>query len=139
MVARSAREAVMLANYDSVPTLAVSDVTRAKDFYEGLLGFPVRQAGDEGVLYGAGSGMFLVYPSSFAGTNKATAMSLQVPLDAFDAEVQELRAKGITFQTFEAEGLTWDNGVASYGDSYRSVWFEDPDGNILNVEAMTVP
>lgn len=114
-------------------------MTRAKDFYEGLLGFPVRQAGEEGTLYGAGSGMFLVYPSSFAGTNKATAMSLQVPLDAFDAEIQDLRAKGITFQTFEAEGLTWDDGVASYGDAYRSVWFEDPDGNILNVEAMTVP
>jgi catechol 2,3-dioxygenase-like lactoylglutathione lyase family enzyme len=126
----------MLATYDSVPTLAVSDVQRAKDFYGGLLGFPVKSDAPEGTLYSTGSGAFLVYPSSFAGTNKATAMSLQVPPDAFDAEVQALRDKGITFQTFDAEGVSWDDGVASYGDTYRSAWFEDPDGNILNVESV---
>ena len=62
-------------------------------------------------------------------------MSFPVPADGFDSEVAALRAKGVTFQTFEAEGLGWDDGVASYGDTYRSVWFEDPDGNILNVVA----
>ena len=89
----------------------------------------------EGVLYTAGSGSFLVYPSSFAGSNKATALSFQVPRDAFDAEVSALRGKDVTFQTFEAEGLTWDDGVASYGDQYRAVWFADPDGTILNLDS----
>ena len=41
----------------------------------------------------------------------------------------------MTFQTFEAEGLTWDDGVASFGDQYRAVWFADPDGNILNIDS----
>ena len=126
----------MLANFDPMPTLAVSDMQRAQDFYGGLLGFPVTSENPEGTLYSSGGGTFFVYQSSFAGTNKATAMSIQVPVDAFDAEVQELRDKGVSFQTFDAEGITWDGGVASFGD-YRAVWFDDPDGNILNVE--TVP
>ena len=82
--------------------------------------------------------MFLVYPSAYAGTNKATAMSFQVPADKFDDEVAALRERDITFQTFDAEGITWDDGVASAGDVFRSVWFEDPDGNILNVETDNV-
>jgi hypothetical protein len=29
--------------------------------------------------------------------------------------------------------VTWQDGVAEMGDM-RSVWFRDPDGNVLNVE-----
>ena len=83
----------------------------------------------------AGKTTFLVYPSSFAGTNKATAMSFQIPPDRFDAEAAALREKGITFSTFEADGLEWDDGVDTMGDSFKSAWFEDPDGNILNIES----
>ena len=123
----------MLGDHDSIATLAVSDLARSRQFYEGVLGIQPRRDGPEGVVYGAGSSSFLVYPSSYAGTNKATAISFQVDAGDFPDEIQGLRAKGIEFQTFEAEGLAWSDGVASYGD-YQSAWFEDPDGNILNVE-----
>ena len=73
-----------------------------------------------------------------AGTNKGTAMSIQVPPGSFDAEIEVLRQKGISFQTFEMEGITWDRGVASglpgTPDGFRGVWFDDPDGNIISVE-----
>ncbi len=101
----------------------------------GLLGFTPMGDVPEGVIYSSGPTSFLVYPSAFAGTNKATAISFQVPVLVFDAEVQELRDKGVVFQTFEMEGITWSDGVASFGESYRAAWFEDPDGNILNVES----
>lgn len=126
----------MLADFNPVTTLAVSDLQRARDFYGGLLGFPIASENPEGTFYSSGAGSFFVYQSGFAGTNKATAMSIQVPADAFDAEVDALRDKGVSFQTFEAEGMTWDAGVASFGD-YRAVWFDDPDGNILNVESVS--
>ncbi|HEU5456925.1 MAG TPA: VOC family protein [Nocardioides sp.] len=124
----------MLGDHDTIATLAVKDLQVARDFYEGVLGFSARGDVPEGVLYTAGSGAFLVYPSSFAGTNKATAISFQVPRAGFDAEVDALRGHGVTFQTFDAPGLSWDDGVASSGDDFRAVWFPDPDGNILNVE-----
>ncbi len=123
----------MLADYPPVPTLAVSDVDRARAFYEGTLGFTPRDDAPEGVMYHAGSGLFLVYPSSYAGTNQATAISFPVPGDRFDAEVSALREKGIEFLTFEMEGLVWADGVATMG-STRAVWFTDPDGNIHTVE-----
>ncbi|MEN0070172.1 MAG: VOC family protein [Propionicimonas sp.] len=125
----------MLADYVPVPTLAVKDIQRAREFYEGVLGFTPRTDVPDGVFYTAGSSAFLVYPSAYAGTNKATAMSLQVPEGSFDAEVGALRDKGVSFQTFDMEGITWTDGVATFGDQYRAVWFEDPDGNILNVES----
>ena len=127
----------MLADYDAVPTLAVKDLARVREYYEGLLGFATRNEGPEGVFYGAGAGAIFVYQSDYAGTNKATAVSIQVPGGSFDAEVNALRDKGVTFQTFEVEGITWVDGVASFGDQYRAVWFEDPDGNILNLESTT--
>jgi len=64
-------------------------------------------------------------------------VSIQVPEVSFDAEVSELREKGVAFQSFDMEGITWTDGVASFGDQYRAVWFEDPDGNILNLESIT--
>ena len=123
----------MLGDHDSIAVLAVKDLQVARDFYEGVLGLTSPRGAPEGVLYTAGSSVFLVYPSSFAGTNRATAMSFQIPADQFDAEVQTLRERGVTFSTFEAEGLTWVDGVASY-DDFKSAWFEDPDGNVLNLE-----
>jgi catechol 2,3-dioxygenase-like lactoylglutathione lyase family enzyme len=124
----------MLSDFAPVPTLAVSDLQRAREFYEGVLGFA--SVGDvaEGVMYPSGNRSFLVYPSAHAGTNKATAMSLQLSAEAFDAEVAALREKGVTFDEFEMDQITWDNGVASMPDGSRAAWFTDPDGNILNLE-----
>ena len=123
----------MLSDHSPVPTLAVSDVDRARRFYEGTLGFAPDGDSPEGVMYRSGGSRFLVYPSAFAGTNKATALSFAVPADAFDDEVAALRSAGVDFQTFDMDGLEWHDGVASAG-SMRAVWFADPDGNILNLE-----
>src|SRR5659263_439526 len=68
----------MLSEFTPVPTLAVRNVEQARTFYEGVLGFtPVGDAPD-GVMYRAGSSQILVYPSAYAGSNKATAVSFQV-------------------------------------------------------------
>lgn len=127
----------MLADYAPVATLAVKDLQRAREFYEGVLGFAPNTDAPDGVFYAAGSGSFFVYPSGYAGTNKATSMSFQVPEGSFDSEVDALRGKGVSFQTFEMDGISWDDGVATFGDGgYRAVWFEDPDGNILNLDSV---
>ena len=123
----------MLTDYLPMPTLAVSDLSRARAFYEGTLGLVPDGEISEGVRYRAGAGAILVYPSAYAGTNKATALSFQVPPDAFDTEVDRLRSAGLTFETFDAPDTTWAEGVATMGGT-RGVWFTDPDGNILNVE-----
>ncbi len=128
----------MLSDHTPTPTLAVKDLAAARGFYEGVLGLSVQEedAGGGGVLYGAGSGSVLVYPSEFAGTNRATSAAWLLPADAFDTELAALREKGVGFQTFENEYVTWDDGVASMPDGRRAAWFSDPDGNVLNIASM---
>jgi hypothetical protein len=87
-------------------------------------------------MYRAGSGQFLVYPSGYAGTNQATAVSFQLSGDRFDAEVADLRDRGVELQTFDAPEGTWQDGVLVQGDM-KAAWFSDPDGNVLNVETGT--
>ena len=124
----------MLADHAAIPVLAVTDLDRAREFYEGTLGFTSGAEVPDGVLYRTSNGGFLVYPSAYAGTNRATAISFQLSADAFDSEVVALRDAGIQFQTFDLPGdATWTDGVLSDG-TMRAAWFTDPDGNVLNVE-----
>jgi catechol 2,3-dioxygenase-like lactoylglutathione lyase family enzyme len=123
----------MLSQITPVPTLPTSDLSKARSFYEGTLGLTPQREGMGGVAYQCGNGLMFVYESAYAGTNKATAVNFDVSQSAFDEEIGALREKGVTFMTFEAEGLVWNAGVASAGDAMKSVWFTDPDGNILNV------
>jgi catechol 2,3-dioxygenase-like lactoylglutathione lyase family enzyme len=122
----------MLSRYTPVATLPVSDMTRARGFYENTLGLSVDRDGPGGLTYTCGSGTLFVYESAYAGTNKGTAVSFDVPVSDFDSEVDELRSKGVEFMTFEMEGFEWSNGVATM-DEVKAVWFTDPDDNILNI------
>ena len=124
----------MLSDHPAVPTIAVSDLARAREFYEKVLGLEPEGEPPEGVMYRVASGRLFVYPSAYAGTNKATAVSFQIPDSSLDAEVDALRANGVSYQTFDAEGITWDGDVATFG-GMRAVWFADPDGNIINLES----
>jgi catechol 2,3-dioxygenase-like lactoylglutathione lyase family enzyme len=123
----------MLSQFTPVATLPTTDLSRARSFYEGTLGLSSDREGFGGIYYTCGDAALFVYESSYAGTNKATAVSFEVPTSAFQDEVDALRARGVDFVTFEAEGMTWSEGVAAMGESVQSVWFNDPDGNIINV------
>ena len=125
----------MLSSYTPVATLPVSDMTKARGFYQDTLGLSVDSDMPGGVTYTCGSGKLFVYESAYSGTNKATAASFDVPTSDFDSEVDELRGKGVEFMTFEAEGMEWNDGVATMGGEVKAVWFTDPDGNILNISA----
>jgi catechol 2,3-dioxygenase-like lactoylglutathione lyase family enzyme len=122
----------MLGKQDAVANLAVKDLSRAKQFYEGTLGFePVGHEGDELIVYRSGKTRFNVYRSKEAGTNKATAVTWTVG-DNVKAVVQELKAKGVTFERYDLPGLTLEGDV-HVGDGMQVAWFKDPDGNILNI------
>ena len=124
----------MLSEYTPNPTIPTADLDRARTFYEKTLGLGggVEVFEGRGVFYKLGAGGFLLYPSEFAGTNKATAMGFQVDGEAFDAEVAGLRDAGVSLDTFEMEGMTWVDGVATV-EGEKAVWFHDPDGNIISL------
>jgi hypothetical protein len=49
-----------------------------------------------------------------------------------ESVVQQLKAKGITFEHYDMPGATREGDVHIAGDM-KVVWFKDPDGNILNI------
>jgi catechol 2,3-dioxygenase-like lactoylglutathione lyase family enzyme len=116
-------------------TVAVSDLNRAKKFYEGTLGLKPMDDRSDGVRYEtAGGNWFLVYPSQFAGTAKSTYMSFEV--DDVEAAVKELRDRGIVFEEYDFPGLKTVDGIAEI-QGVKGAWFKDPDGNILSVGQQT--
>jgi hypothetical protein len=46
--------------------------------------------------------------------------------------VQQLKAKGITFEHYDMTGVTREGDIHVAGDM-KVAWFKDPDGNILNI------
>ena len=86
----------------------------------------------DAVMYRSGPSVVLVYKSSYAGTNQATAASWAVG-DDFDTIVEGLKGKGVTFEHYDdLPGTTREGDVHMLGD-FKAAWFKDPDGNILNL------
>jgi catechol-2,3-dioxygenase len=125
----------MFSQFTPVATLPTKDMSEARNFYESVLGLTAEREAMDGVSYKSGDGLILVYQSQYAGTNKATAVTFEVPMSAFEDEIRALRDKGVSFMTFELEGVDWNQDVASMGDAAKGVWFTDPDGNIISVAA----
>jgi catechol 2,3-dioxygenase-like lactoylglutathione lyase family enzyme len=125
----------MLGDKPAAATLAVRDMDTARDFYENTLGLTEMEGGSDdpdAVMYRSGPSVVLVYKSSYAGTNQATAASWAVG-DDFDSIVEGLRGKGVTFEHYDdLPGTTREGDVHMLGD-FKAAWFKDPDGNILNL------
>jgi catechol 2,3-dioxygenase-like lactoylglutathione lyase family enzyme len=127
----------MLGSKEAAATLPVRDLEAARDFYENTLGLTPVMETPGAVLYRSGNSMVLVYPSEYAGTNRATAASWSAG-DDFDAVVESLRAKGVTFEHYDDLPDTTREGDVHVSEGFRGVWFKDPDGNILSVGDMSV-
>jgi catechol 2,3-dioxygenase-like lactoylglutathione lyase family enzyme len=124
----------MLRDIDATAILAVKDVEVAKDFYGRVLGLEPTGGDEEGMRrYKSGSTSVLVYESEHAGTNQANALAWSVGED-FDAIVEQLRARGVTFEHYELPGLRLQGDV-HVAENFKAVWFKDPDGNILHINA----
>ena len=110
----------MLGDREAAATLAVSDLDRARAFYEGTLGLTPAMENPGAVLYRSGGSIVLVYPSAYAGTNKATAASWTVG-DEFDAIVDDLREN---CEGAEAVGMT-------------AIWHRSPRETIARLSELT--
>ena len=125
----------MLGGKDAAAALAVSDMDAARDFYENTLGLTKAEGAPEdpdALVYRSGNSVVLVYQSAYAGTNKATAATWAAGGD-FDSIVQSLKDKGVTFERYDDLPETTREGDVHIMGELRSVWFKDPDGNILNL------
>lgn len=121
----------MLGRADATPMIAVTDLDRARKFYEDKLGLKTKDEFGEGVTLKSGDTLINVYRSQFAGTNKATSLTFQV--DDAEKEVSALKEKGIFFERYDLPGLQPKGDLYVGEKGYKTAWFKDPDGNILSL------
>jgi len=123
-----------LSEYKVIAGLAVSDMDRARDFYEGELGLRVGIDSGDNVAYRCGEGtMMHVYLSpEHAGGSTATLASWYV--DDVEGVVEELTSRGVVFERYD-EGpiLTDEKGIATFEGGAKVAYFKDPDGNTLSI------
>ena len=121
----------MLGKADATPMIAVTDLDRARTFYEGALGLKTKDDWGEGVTLESGDTLINLYKSEFAGTNKATALNFDV--DDIDKEVSALKEKGVFFEKYDLPGLEPRGDLYVGEGGFKTAWFKDPDGNILSL------
>jgi catechol 2,3-dioxygenase-like lactoylglutathione lyase family enzyme len=122
----------MLSNSKAFSGFSVSDLASAKQFYGGSLGLDV-QDGPPGLrLRIAGRNDIVVYAKD--DHVPATYTILNFPVDDIDRAVDELTAKGVSFERYGdmTDGKGIARGIAS-GQGPDIAWFKDPAGNILSV------
>jgi catechol 2,3-dioxygenase-like lactoylglutathione lyase family enzyme len=122
---------MMLGKADATPMIPVTDLDRARTFYEDTLGLKTKDEWGEGVTLKSGDTRVNLYRSQFAGTNKATALTFDV--DDIDKEVEELKEKGIFFEQYDLPGLQRQGDLYVAEGGFKTTWFKDPDGNILSL------
>lgn len=122
----------MLTNAKSFTSFSVNDVDKAEDFYKNMLGLEV--ARDEGglIVTTGGDTMFMIYPKD--DHTPATYTVLNFTVEQLESEVQELKDKGVMFETYDGEyGITTDqNSIAQMG-GVRAAWIKDPAGNVIGL------
>ena len=121
----------MLSDNNAIATVAVKNLEESKKFYERTLGLTKVMENDEVVAFKSGpSSTLFVYRSSFAGTNKATAVTFVAA--EVDDLVRTLKGRGVTFEHYDLPKMTRQGDVHVAG-AMRAAWFKDPDGNIFSL------
>jgi predicted enzyme related to lactoylglutathione lyase len=110
--------------------IPASDVARARHFYEDVVGLQPREEYAGGVVYACGGSEVFLYPTRNAGTSKASQAFWQV--SDVEAEVADLRKRGVKFEEYDMPGIAMKNGIATAGGA-KTAWFKDTEGNILAI------
>lgn len=127
----------MLTQPDIRPTIPASDLDRARQFYEGVLGLTPARTGDEGIVYAGGNGTgFLLFQSSGKASGTHTQMSFGV--DDVAAQVRDLKARGVIFEHYDMPGADPETGIVEFAGNHLA-WFHDTEGNLLTISDAREP
>jgi catechol 2,3-dioxygenase-like lactoylglutathione lyase family enzyme len=121
----------MLNGAHAFAKLPVTDIERARRFYVDVLGLQVTIERPGHLYFDHADGSTILV---FRSSGKASGNHDQCGwiVGDVDAAVAELKRRGVVFEEFP--GIDYEKGISANG-IYRSAWFRDPDGNLLNVRS----
>jgi catechol 2,3-dioxygenase-like lactoylglutathione lyase family enzyme len=110
---------------------AVSDLDRARHFYEAQLGLVPGEAEEQGVTYPCADGteIFVYLSPENAGKSPATVAGWFV--EDLDGTMEELASRGVAFEQYDQPGLKTDERGVFDAGRFRAAWIKDPDGNTM--------
>jgi predicted enzyme related to lactoylglutathione lyase len=122
----------MFADTKAYSGFAVDDIGKAQEFYGETLGLRTSVLDEEHGLMSldlAGDRGTLVYAKP--NHTPADYTILNFPVDDIDEAVDELAARGVSFERYD-ESEQDEKGIAR-GPGPNIAWFKDPAGNVLSV------
>lgn len=115
--------------------LPATDIKRARDFYERVLGLAIEDGPMPGGFFvAAGKGTRALVYETAATHGTATAAGFLV--DDIEAVVADLRGRGVVFEEYDMPQIKTVNGIADLGPMGRGAWFMDSEGSTLNIAQM---
>jgi catechol 2,3-dioxygenase-like lactoylglutathione lyase family enzyme len=123
-----------LSRYKVGAGLAVSDMDRAREFYEAKLGLSVSIDSGDNVQYRCAEGTVMHVYLSPEHAGKSTATLVGWDVEDVERVVDELNSRGVTFERYD-EGpiITDEKGIATFEGDAKVAYFKDPDGNTLSI------
>jgi catechol 2,3-dioxygenase-like lactoylglutathione lyase family enzyme len=120
-----------LSDCEVEAALAVSDLDRAKQFYEHELGLVSGEEEQDSVRYPCANGTRIFVYLSPENAGKSTATLAGWFVDDLDQTMAELASRGVVFEQYDQPGLKTDERGVFDGGSFRAAWVTDPDGNTM--------
>jgi catechol 2,3-dioxygenase-like lactoylglutathione lyase family enzyme len=112
-------------------TLPVSDLARAREFYESVLGIPPTTELPSGVFYDCGERTRFALSKSAGASSGAHTQMAFVTNDIL-SEVQSLKTRGVEFVDYDTDAIKTVDSIADVGP-LKAAWFKDTEGNVVAI------
>jgi catechol 2,3-dioxygenase-like lactoylglutathione lyase family enzyme len=119
----------MLSDTTAFSGFSTNDIPKARAFYADTLGLNVTEENGMLTLKFPNGHTVLIYPKD--NHEPATYTALNFEVDDIEAAVDDLVAKGVTFERYDMPGQD-ERGIMR-DDGPPIAWFADPAGNILSL------
>lgn len=123
----------MFRNTKAFSGFSVNDLAKARQFYGETLQIKITELAEMNVLqlHIAGSNALVIYEKT--DHTPASFTILNFPVSDVKMAVEELKALGVTFESYDWPGFKTDTDHIFRGGGPLIAWFTDPAGNILSV------
>jgi catechol 2,3-dioxygenase-like lactoylglutathione lyase family enzyme len=120
----------VLSTCDVIAFASATDLTRARAFYERILGLPLVEDNAFACVFNAHGTMLRITAVAEVAQPGYTVLGWRVP--DITGAIAQLESRGVVFARYD--GIEQDaHGVWATPNGDRIAWFSDPDGNVLSL------
>ena len=120
----------MLGSHPIHPVLLSTDLAASRSFYHDMLGLEIVVERDDAIEFRSGGTKLAVTKSTTGTSDSQTQVGWDV--DNLEAELDELRARGVVIEEYDMPGLKTEHGIADFGFALMA-FIIDPSKNALSI------